>query len=190
MIKPNKLPKEVVNALTPRICDEHKAFYFYKAASNWCNEKGYLKAAKYFDITTNNWKLDKLVPSVLEAVKTKPTVVGVPPVTFKVPVLIEVDDIFPDDTTEVAVTAPAAKPPISSLLTIVFAVLFAVADNTDDATVVMVDDITPPTVFILGKSASPVKSPANLMIPLSVIVASVAFITKVATPPAPCCPEN
>ena len=27
------------------------------------------KAAKYFDITTNNWKLDKLVPSVLEAQK-------------------------------------------------------------------------------------------------------------------------
>ena len=27
------------------------------------------KAAKYFDITTNNWKLDKLVPSVLEAHK-------------------------------------------------------------------------------------------------------------------------
>ena len=25
------------------------------------------KAAKYFDITTNNWKLDRLVPSVLEA---------------------------------------------------------------------------------------------------------------------------
>ncbi|MDA9232921.1 hypothetical protein N9O63_03840 [Candidatus Pelagibacter sp.] len=27
------------------------------------------KAGKYFDITTNNWKLDKLVPSVLEAHK-------------------------------------------------------------------------------------------------------------------------
>ena len=27
------------------------------------------KAAKYFDITTNSWKLDKLVPSVLEAHK-------------------------------------------------------------------------------------------------------------------------
>jgi hypothetical protein len=27
------------------------------------------KASKYFDITTNNWKLDKLVPSVLEALK-------------------------------------------------------------------------------------------------------------------------
>ena len=27
------------------------------------------KAAKYFDIPVNNWKLDKLVPSVLEASK-------------------------------------------------------------------------------------------------------------------------
>ena len=27
------------------------------------------KASKYFDITTNNWKLDKLVPSVIEASK-------------------------------------------------------------------------------------------------------------------------
>ena len=26
-------------------------------------------AAKYFDIRSNNWKLDKLVPSVLEANK-------------------------------------------------------------------------------------------------------------------------
>ena len=55
------------------------------------------------------------VPSVLEAVKTNPTVVGVPPVTFKVPVFNEVEDIFPDDTTEVAVTASAAKPPLPSL---------------------------------------------------------------------------
>ena len=66
MIKPNKLPKEVVNALTPRICDEHKAFYFYKAASNWCNEKGYLKAAKYFaeesaDELTHSEKLEKFI---------------------------------------------------------------------------------------------------------------------------------
>ena len=32
------------------------------------------KAAKYFDITTNNWKLDKLVPSVLEATKLCKTI--------------------------------------------------------------------------------------------------------------------
>ena len=32
------------------------------------------KAAKYFDITTNNWKLDKLVPSILEAKKLCKTI--------------------------------------------------------------------------------------------------------------------
>ena len=32
------------------------------------------KAAKYFDITANNWKLDKLVPSVLEATKLCKTI--------------------------------------------------------------------------------------------------------------------
>ena len=32
------------------------------------------KAAKYFDITANNWKLDKLVPSVLEASKLCKTI--------------------------------------------------------------------------------------------------------------------
>ena len=32
------------------------------------------KAAKYFDITTNNWKLDKLVPSVLKARKLCKTI--------------------------------------------------------------------------------------------------------------------
>ena len=32
------------------------------------------KAAKYFDIPNNNWKLDKLVPSVLEARKLCKTI--------------------------------------------------------------------------------------------------------------------
>ena len=32
------------------------------------------KAAKYFDITANNWKLDKLVPSVLEATELCKTI--------------------------------------------------------------------------------------------------------------------
>ena len=32
------------------------------------------KAARYFDITANNWKLDKLVPSVLEARKLCKTI--------------------------------------------------------------------------------------------------------------------
>jgi len=66
MIKPVQLPKEVVDVLTPRIGDEHKAFYFYKAASNWCNEKGYFKAAKFFaaesaDELTHSEKLEKFI---------------------------------------------------------------------------------------------------------------------------------
>ena len=32
------------------------------------------RAAKYFDVTSNNWKLDKLVPSVLEASKLCKTI--------------------------------------------------------------------------------------------------------------------
>jgi ferritin len=48
MLKPVQLPKEVVSELTPRIGDEHKAFYFYKAAANWCFEKGYNRAGKFF----------------------------------------------------------------------------------------------------------------------------------------------
>ena len=52
--------------------------------SNFYNEEGKyeieivdgidFKAAKYFDITANNWKLDKLVPSVLEASKLCKTI--------------------------------------------------------------------------------------------------------------------
>ena len=49
--------------------------------------------------------------------------------------------------------------------------------------VVIVDDATPPTVFTLGKSALPVKSPANLMIPLNSESASVASIYSSVIPP-------
>jgi len=44
------------------------------------------------------------------------------------PVLTDVEEIFPDDTTDVAVIVPAAKPPLPSRLTIMFAVLDAVAE--------------------------------------------------------------
>ena len=51
------------------------------------------------------------------------------------PVFNEVDEIFPDDTTEVAVITPAAKPPLPSRLTIMFAVLDAVAEVIADENV-------------------------------------------------------
>jgi SAM-dependent methyltransferase len=53
-------------------------------------------------------------------------------VAVKVPVFNDVDEIFPDDTTDVAVISPAAKPPLLSRLTIVLIVFDAVADNTFD----------------------------------------------------------
>jgi len=48
MIKPNQLEAEVVNMLLPRLQDEYTAFYFYRAASNWCQGVGYEKAAEFF----------------------------------------------------------------------------------------------------------------------------------------------
>ena len=96
------------------------------------------------------------------------------------PVVSEVDDIFPDDTTDVAVIAPAANPPVPSRLTIVFAVLEEVAEFTADDTVVIVDDKTPPTLFTTGTAAVPPKSFVNCIIPFAVDVASVADIVPEA----------
>lgn len=48
MRKPEKLPKEVIALLVPRIESEYKAFYHYTAAANWCRNVGYEKAAEFF----------------------------------------------------------------------------------------------------------------------------------------------
>lgn len=48
MIKTEKLSKEVVNLLMPRLSDEFVAFYHYRAASNWCRNVGFEKAADFF----------------------------------------------------------------------------------------------------------------------------------------------
>lgn len=48
MKKPVKLSQEVVDLLLPRLSDEFSAFYFYRAASNYCQNVGYFKAAAYF----------------------------------------------------------------------------------------------------------------------------------------------
>ena len=84
----------------------------------------------------------------------------------------EVEEMFPDDTIDVAVIAPAAKFPLPSRLTIVFAVFDDVAEFTADATVVIVDELTPPTLFTVGKSAVPPKSFVNCNLPFTNVVAS------------------
>ena len=45
---PATLDPEVIQLLIERIKDEYTAHYFYRNASNWCDDKGYLKAAAFF----------------------------------------------------------------------------------------------------------------------------------------------
>ena len=75
---------------------------------------------------------------------------------------------------KLAVIVPALKLPLPSLLTKVLTVLVEVAEAISLAIVVIVEELTPPTVFILGTSAVPPKSPANSIIPFSDAVAPVA----------------
>ncbi|MFN6388498.1 MAG: hypothetical protein ACK4X2_09250, partial [Bacteroidota bacterium] len=96
----------------------------------------------------------------------------------------------PDDIA-VAVIVPASKLPLPSLLTIVFAVLDEVAESTFDATVVIVDELTPPTVLIVAAavtSAVPlnvglvyVTSPALTGTPTAVTAAPGTNSTQIAT---------
>ena len=62
---------------------------------------------------------------------------------------------------KLAVMIPALKLPLASLLTNVLGVLIEVAEAILLAIVVIVEELTPPTVFTIGKSAVPPKSPAN-----------------------------
>jgi ferritin len=48
MKTPIKLDKKVVDMLSPKIESELNAFYFYRAASNWCKNEGFFKAEAYF----------------------------------------------------------------------------------------------------------------------------------------------
>ena len=43
-----KLSDKVVQILTERIKDEYTAHYYYRAATNWCQDMNYKKAAEFF----------------------------------------------------------------------------------------------------------------------------------------------
>ena len=47
-IKLYKLSSKVVKILNDRIKDEYTAHYYYRAASNWCQDMNYKKAAEFF----------------------------------------------------------------------------------------------------------------------------------------------
>lgn len=44
----HKLPDKIVGFINDRIADEYAAHYLYNAAANWCEDKAYKKAAKFF----------------------------------------------------------------------------------------------------------------------------------------------
>lgn len=48
MLEPKKLDKKIVSLLNERLNDEYTAHYFYRNLSNWCENMGYTKAAKFF----------------------------------------------------------------------------------------------------------------------------------------------
>lgn len=47
-IKLYKLSSKTIKLLTERIKDEYTAHYYYRAASNWCQDMNYKKAAEFF----------------------------------------------------------------------------------------------------------------------------------------------
>jgi ferritin len=53
-VKLYKLDKNVIKILTDRIKDEYTAHYYYRAASNWCQDMNYKKAAEFFKNESND----------------------------------------------------------------------------------------------------------------------------------------
>lgn len=80
-MKPKKLESQVVEMLQERHQDELDAFYFYRAASNWCKNVGYFKAAAFFaeeseDELTHakkienylvDWNISPMLPTIPKA---------------------------------------------------------------------------------------------------------------------------
>ena len=44
-----KLSDKTVKILTDRLKDEYTAHYYYRAATNWCNDMNYKKAGAFFE---------------------------------------------------------------------------------------------------------------------------------------------
>lgn len=53
-IKLYKLGAKTIKIITDRIKDEYTAHYYYRAASNWCQDMNYKKAAEFFKNEAND----------------------------------------------------------------------------------------------------------------------------------------
>jgi len=156
-------PKSLVNFKIPFTladasgADEFEILAFTKAVVAICVELFVTSAVTAVGVPVNAGLVDNTTDPVPVAV-----LVPVPPLVIDngvvkvnevaviVPVFNEVEEILPEDTSDVAVIAPAAKPPLPSRLTIVFIVFDDVAEFTDEATVVIVDELTPPTLLTVA----------------------------------------
>lgn len=45
---PKTLTEDIISMLNSAIAEEYTAHYFYRAAANWCNGVGYIKAGAFF----------------------------------------------------------------------------------------------------------------------------------------------
>lgn len=54
LVEPVKLQQSAKDLIEQRIKDEYTAFYFYRNAANWCNEKNYKKAYVFFNAESEN----------------------------------------------------------------------------------------------------------------------------------------
>jgi len=172
-------PKSLVNFKIPFTldvasgADEFVILAFTKAVVAICVELLVDSAVTAVGVPVNEGLVDNTTDPVPVAVfvPVPPLailngVVKVNEVAVIVPVFNEVEDMFPVDTTDVAVIIPAAKPPLPSRFTSVFAVLDEVAEFTDDDTVVIVDELTPPTLLVVVVNTPvplPLTSPVNVI---------------------------
>lgn len=75
-----KLGSKTIKILTERLKDEYTAHYYYRAASNWCQDMNYKKAAEFFtneaaDELTHAQKLQEYMTdfNILPVIPTAPT---------------------------------------------------------------------------------------------------------------------
>lgn len=72
---PIQLPQEIVSLLNERIGDEYQAHYLYACAANWCNDKAYFKAAKFFEKEAiNELEHAKKLEDFIVSWNVKPTI--------------------------------------------------------------------------------------------------------------------
>jgi ferritin len=53
-VKLYKLSDKTIKILNSRIGDEYTAHYYYRSATNWCNDMNYKKAASFFEKEATN----------------------------------------------------------------------------------------------------------------------------------------